>query len=207
MATTPRTAAITRKTKETSVRVRLNLDGRGQGTIEIPQIPFLQHMLELVATHGVFDLDVHATGDVEVDLHHTNEDVGLALGEAFQRALGDKRGIRRFGAYVPMDESLARVVVDVSGRPHFRWEWQAKVPQAAYRRAGGRIRYGVEDARHFLESFAMASGLTLHVDVLKAGGDAHHVLEAVFKALGRALGDAVARDPRIRGVPSTKGRL
>jgi imidazoleglycerol-phosphate dehydratase len=198
-----RVAVIERKTKEVTVQGRLNLDGDGHGKMEIPQIPFLKHMLELVARHGLFDLELRATGDVEVDLHHTNEDLGLALGEAFQRALGDKRGIRRFGAYVPMDESLARVVVDVSGRPSSHWGWQAARPPKAVQ--GGA--YTLADARHFLEAFAMKSGLTLHVDILKAGEDIHHVLEAVFKAFGRALREAVERDPRVRGVPSTKGRL
>ena len=206
MASRKRTAAIQRKTKETAIRGRLTLDGSGRGTVRTG-VPFLDHMLELWAKHGVFDLALTAKGDLHVDLHHTNEDLGLALGEAFKAALGDKRGIRRFGAYVPMDESLARVVVDISGRPHFRWDWSATAVQQAFRRDTVRVPYGVEDAKHFLESFTMKSELTIHVDVLKAGGDVHHVLEAVFKALGRALGDAVARDPRVKGIPSTKGRL
>ncbi|MBI4227315.1 MAG: imidazoleglycerol-phosphate dehydratase [Candidatus Omnitrophica bacterium] len=206
MASRKRTAAIQRKTKETAIRGRLTLDGSGRGRVATG-IPFLDHMLQLWAKHGVFDLELTATGDLHIDLHHTNEDLGLALGEAFKAALGPKRGIRRFGAYVPMDESLARVVVDISGRPHFRWDWSAGAAQQAFRRDKARVPYGVEDARHFLESFTTKSELTIHVDVLKAGGDVHHVLEAVFKALGRALGDAVTRDPRVKGVPSTKGRL
>lgn len=206
MASRKRTAAIQRKTNETAIRGRLTLDGSGQGKVRTG-VPFLDHMLELWTKHGFFDLQLTVRGDLQIDLHHTNEDIGLALGEAFKTALGDKRGIRRFGAFVPMDESLARAVVDVSGRPHFRWDWSAKTSQQIFRRDKVRVPYGVEDARHFLESFTTKSELTIHVDVLKAGGDVHHVLEAVFKALGRALGDAVARDPRVKGIPSTKGRL
>lgn len=206
MASRKRTAAIQRKTTETAIRGRLTLDGAGRGTVRTG-IQFLDHMLELWAKHGFFDLTLTAKGDLHVDLHHTNEDLGLALGAAFKAALGDKRGIRRFGAFVPMDESLARVVVDISGRPHCRWDWSAKAAQQAFRRDKMRVPYGVEDAKHFLESFVTKSELTVHVDVLKAGGDVHHVLEAVFKALGRALGDAVARDPRVKGIPSTKGTL
>ncbi|MDO8730109.1 MAG: imidazoleglycerol-phosphate dehydratase HisB [Candidatus Omnitrophota bacterium] len=203
-----RVAVIERKTKETQIRGRLNLDGEGKSSISTG-IGFLDHMLELFAKHGLFDLQVKAKGDLHIDLHHTNEDLGLALGQAFHQALGEKRGIRRMGsAFVPMDETLARVrvVADVSGRPHFRLDWAPGRKRAEFRR-GERISYGLEDAKHFLESFSARSGLTLHVDVLKAGGDAHHLLEAVFKALGRALREAVDRDPRVRGVPSTKGKL
>ena len=203
-----RTALIERKTKEAQIRGRLNLDGAGKSSVST-SIGFLDHMLELFAKHGLFDLRVKAKGDLHIDLHHTNEDLGLALGDAFRQALGEKKGIRRMGsAFVPMDETLARVrvVADVSGRPHFRWDWAAKNGEALFRR-GGRIAYGLEDAKHFLESFSARSGLTLHVDVLKAGGDAHHMLESVFKALGRALREAVDLDPRVKGVPSTKGKL
>ncbi len=203
-----RTALIERKTKETRIRGRLNLDGAGKSSISTG-IGFLDHMLELFAKHGLFDLQLKAKGDLHIDLHHTNEDLGLAVGEAFRRALGEKRGIRRMGScFVPMDETLARVrvVADVSGRPHFRWDWADKDGETRFRR-GGRIAYGVEDARHFLESFVARSGLTLHVDVLKAGGDVHHILESVFKALGRALREAVELDSRVKGVPSTKGKL
>jgi imidazoleglycerol-phosphate dehydratase len=203
-----RTALIKRKTKETQIRGRLTLDGGGKSSISTG-IGFLDHMLELFAKHGLFDLQVKAKGDLHIDLHHTNEDLGLALGQAFRQALGEKRGIRRMGsAFVPMDETLARVrvVADVSGRPHFRLDWVPGRKQAEFRR-GGRISYGIEDAKHFLESFSARSGLTLHVDVLKAGGDAHHLLESVFKALGRALREAVELDSRVKGVPSTKGKL
>jgi len=203
-----RIAKIERKTKETQIRGRLTLDGSGKSSISTG-IGFLDHMLELFAKHGLFDLQVRAKGDLHIDLHHTNEDLGLSLGQAFRQALGEKRGIRRMGsAFVPMDETLARVrvVADVSGRPHFRLDWAPGRKPAEFRRGEG-ISYGLEDAKHFLESFSACSGLTLHVDVLKAGGDAHHLLEAVFKALGRALREAVDLDPRVRGVPSTKGKL
>ena len=208
-----RAAAIKRKTREVDIRGRLNLDGTGRAFVSTG-IGFLDHMLELFAKHGLFDLQVKAKGDLHVDLHHTNEDLGLALGEAFRLALGAKKGIRRMGsAFVPMDESLARVraVVDVSGRPHFRWDWAAARDSSAFRRTRNgrpsRLKYDLNDARHFLESFVAKSELTVHVDVLKAGGDIHHLLEAVFKAFGRALRQAVEVDSRVKGVPSTKGKL
>ena len=203
-----RVAPVESKTKEVAIRGRLSLDGSGESSVSTG-IGFLNHMLELFAKHGLFNLKLRAKGDLHIDLHHTNEDVGLALGEAFRRALGDKKGIRRMGsAFVPMDESLARVrvVADASGRPFFRLDWNARQARDRFLR-GTRTIYGLEDARHFLESFAASSGLTLHVDVLKAGGDLHHLLESVFKALGRALRDAVERDPRVKGIPSTKGKL
>ena len=208
-----RIAKIQRKTKEVRIQGRLNLDGSGKSRVDTG-IRFLDHMLELFAKHGLFDLELRAQGDLDVDLHHTNEDLGLALGEAFRSALRDKRGICRMGsAFVPMDESLARVraVADLSGRPHLEWGWQAAKSQNAFRRAKRgdplRLSYDLDDARHFLESFARKGEVTLHVDLLKAGIDIHHVLEAVFKALGRALRQAVERDPRVKGVPSTKGKL
>lgn len=210
---TTRAAKIGRDTREVQIQGRLNLDGSGRSHIWTG-IGFLDHMLELFSKHGLFDLSLRARGDLQVDLHHTNEDVGLALGEAFARALAGKKGIRRMGsAFVPMDESLARVraVVDVSGRPFFKWDWIAPQRAAAFRRRVNLrpdpLAYDLDDARHLLESFVLRSGLTVHVDVLKAGGDIHHLLEAVFKALGRALRQAVERDPRVKGVPSTKGRL
>ena len=200
-----RAAAVQRETKEVRIRARVNLDGSGRAKVRTG-IRFLDHMLELFAKHGLFDLEVRARGDLDVDLHHTNEDLGLALGEAFRRALGRKRGIRRMGSsFVPMDESLARVraVVDLSGRPHFDWG----LKKAGGRRAARLHGYDAADARHFLESFVRKSEITLHVDLLKAGEDVHHILESVFKALGRALREAVERDPRVKGVPSTKGKL
>lgn len=207
-----RTATIRHRTKEVSVSGRLSLDGSGHSSVSTG-IPFLDHMLELLSKHGLFDLRLKACGDLKVDLHHTNEDLGLALGEAFRQALRDKRGIRRMGsAFVPMDETLARVrsVVDLSGRPHLdiRWGPARQVPAGPARAAQGRsARYGLADARHFLEGFVHKSEITLHVDVLKAGEDIHHLLESVFKALGRSLRAAVERDPRVKGIPSTKGTL
>jgi imidazoleglycerol-phosphate dehydratase len=198
-----RAASIFRKTKEVVVRGRMDLDGCGKADVKTG-IPFLDHMLTLMAQHGLFDLSLKAKGDLEVDRHHTNEDVGLALGEAVRMALGNKRGIRRMGsAFVPMDETLARVrvVVDASGRPHLSLNW------GPARRLAMPSHYSKADAAHFLKSFVMESGLTLHVDVLKAEEDIHHLLEAIFKALGRSLRQAVERDPRVKGIPSTKGRL
>ncbi|MBI3291504.1 MAG: imidazoleglycerol-phosphate dehydratase HisB [Elusimicrobia bacterium] len=203
MSSKSRIAKVARKTKEVRIEGRLDLDGRGRAFVSTG-VPFLNHMLELFAHHALFDLELRARGDLEVDLHHTNEDLGLALGEAFREALGDKRGIRRMGsAFVPMDESLARVrsVVDISGRPFLDFR------SAKTGRGQDSSPYGLKDARHFLESFVARSEITLHVDLLKAGEDIHHVLEAVFKALGRSLRQAVERDPRVKGVPSTKGKL
>ncbi len=209
----PRVAVMVRKTKEVRIQGRLNLDGSGKYSISTG-IPFLNHMLELFAKHGLFDLDLKAKGDLEVDLHHTNEDIGLVLGEAFRKALGTKKGIRRMGsAFVPMDETLARVrsVVDISGRSHSAWGWGSGRHIDSFRRITApqsvRLPYDVDDTKHFLESFVAQSRITLHIDVLKADGDIHHILEAVFKALGRSLREAVERDPRVRGVPSTKGKL
>ncbi len=169
-------------------------------------------MLELFAKHGLFDLKLQAKGDVDIDLHHTNEDIGLALGEALKAALGDKKGIRRMGSsFVPMDETLAQVrcVLDVSSRPYFAFDWTARQSSKNFRNGASRrpIPYDLQDAKHFLDSFVQKAGLTVHVDVLKAGGDVHHLLESVFKAFGRALRQAVERDSRVKGVPSTKGTL
>jgi len=185
--------------------VSLRLDGTGKTSVRTG-IPFLDHMLTLLGTHGLFDLSVKARGDLAVDLHHTNEDVGLALGQAFDRALGDRRGINRYGwAYVPMEEALARVVVDFSGRPKLvvRDQRPASIQK---RPAGSRGAYQWGDAEHFLESFGRASKTTLHIDIL-SGADFHHTCEAVFKALARALEAATRRNPRVKGVPSSKGRL
>jgi imidazoleglycerol-phosphate dehydratase len=200
-----RQATVTRNTKETKITVRLHLDGRGKTSVKTG-IPFLDHMLALLGTHGVFDLTVNAKGDLDVDLHHTNEDVGLVLGQAFDQALGARKGISRFGvSYVPMEEALARVVLDFSGRPkvivrHARGSKVAKHP------TGSHSAYQWGDAEHFLESFARTSKTTIHIDIF-AGGDFHHTCEAVFKALGRALEQATHLNPRVKGVPSSKGRL
>ena len=198
-----RRATATRTSKETTIAVTLHLDGGGKTAVKTG-IPFLDHMLVLFGTHGLFDLSVKARGDLAVDLHHTNEDLGLVLGQAFDKALGDRRGITRFGAaYVPMDEALARVVVDISGRPKLVLrDARGRRPAALSSTAS----YGWGDAEHFLESFARTSKLTVHIDVL-AGADFHHTCEAVFKALGRALEAATRLHPRVKGIPSSKGRL
>ena len=200
-----RRAIVTRNSRETRITVSLHLDGNGKSSVHTG-IPFLDHMLTLLGTHGIFDLTVKAKGDLDIDVHHTNEDVGIVLGQAFDQALGDRRGINRYGwAYVPMEEALARVVLDFSGRPRLvvrdvRPASTAKHPPASK----GAYQWG--DAEHFLEAFTRASKTTLHIDIL-AGSDFHHTCEAVFKALGRALDAATRRDPRVKGVPSSKGRL
>lgn len=194
-----RTAEITRKTKETDIFLRLNLDGQGEVDIQTG-IGFLDHMLHHVAVHGLFDLTVRATGDLEVDYHHTVEDCALVLGMAFGQALGDSAGIRRMGsAYVPMDEALAFVAIDLSGRPYsvIQAEWQTP--------SVGGIATSLFP--HMLESFAAAARCNLHARVLY-GRDDHHQAEALFKAFGRALDMATQIDPRRNGaVPSTKGMI
>ncbi|HEX8070240.1 MAG TPA: imidazoleglycerol-phosphate dehydratase HisB [Pyrinomonadaceae bacterium] len=193
-----RTAEVRRKTKETDVRVALNLDGGGGAQIATG-VAFLDHMLELFARHGLFDLDVECRGDLEIDDHHTVEDVAIALGGAFAEALGDKAGITRYGAaFVPMDEALCRACVDLSGRFYLVYEVETR------RHTIGN--FSVELAEHFWRSFAESARCNLHIDLLR-GRNTHHVLEATFKATARALRQAVARDERVRGVPSTKGVL
>jgi imidazoleglycerol-phosphate dehydratase len=191
-------ARIERKTRETEILLQLAIDGRGETSVDTT-IPFLNHMLEALARHGLMDLRVTARGDTEVDLHHTVEDVGICLGKAFHEALGDKQGIVRFGtAWVPMDEALAAAHVDVSGRPYFSYN----VPLA-------KARIGAFDLdllKDFFRAFAMNAMLNLHVN-LHYGENLHHIAEAVFKALGRALADAARLHPRIEGVLSTKGSL
>ena len=194
-----------RKSKETNIAVSVNLDGHGHASVGAG-IPFLDHMLTLFGTHGVFDLAVKATGDLQIDLHHTNEDVGLVLGQTFDRALGNRQGIVRMGvAYVPMDEALARVVLDISGRPKLVFN-DARGHRQRRHALSSTTSYQWGDAEHFLESFARTAKITLHIDVL-AGSDFHHTCEAVFKALGRALEQATRIHPRVKGVPSSKGRL
>ena len=197
-----RRATATRKSKETNITVTLNLDGTGTTSVKTG-MPFLDHMLTLLGTHGLLDLTVKATGDLHIDRHHTNEDIGIVLGQALDRALGDRRGITRFGvAYVPMDEALARVVLDVSGRAKLVLR-DARGKRA---REATSTSYSWGDAEHLLESLTRMAKLTIHVDVL-AGSDFHHACEAVFKALGRALEQASRINPRVKGVPSSKGRL
>jgi imidazoleglycerol-phosphate dehydratase len=198
-----RIGQIERKTKETEIIMEINLDGEGKSKINTG-IPFLDHMLSLFAKHGLFDLEIQAKGDLEVDIHHTNEDVGICLGEALKKALGDKKGIRRFGtAFTPMDEALARVVVDLSGRPHLS---SIHTPPGYSSESEKETVYTLDYARQFLGAFVNNSGTTLNIELL-SGGDVHHTLEALFKSLGRALDEATQIDKRIKGVPSTKGKL
>lgn len=198
----PRTAHIQRSTDESTVELELNLDGRGDSQISTG-VRFYDHMLASLARHSLFDLRIQATGDVDVDAHHTVEDVAIVLGDAFREAVGDKRGISRFGdATVPLDEALVHAVVDVAGRPYF--VHQGEPEGQAYVLIGGS--YVGSLTRHVLESFAQHAGIALHVRVL-SGRDPHHVVEAQFKAVARALRAAVALDPRVKGIPSAKGSL
>lgn len=193
-----RVARIERKTRETEILLQLNVDGGGEALVQTT-IPFLNHMLEAMGKHGLLDLKVDARGDTEVDLHHTVEDVGICLGKAFHEAMGDKRGIVRFGtAYVPMDEALASVHVDISGRPYFSYS----VPLAKTKVGN----FDLDLLKDFFRAFAMNAMLNLHVN-LHYGENVHHIAEAIFKAFGRALAEASRLNPRIEGVPSTKGSL
>lgn len=194
-----RLASIDRSTKETQIAVELNLDGTGAADLDIG-VPFLEHMLDQVARHGMFDLTVKAKGDLEIDAHHTVEDVGISLGQAFRQALGDKRGIRRYGhAYVPLDEALSRVVLDFSGRPGL--DYHVEYPRA---RVG---EFDIDLLREFFQGFVNHAMVTLHIDNIR-GRNTHHIAETIFKAFGRSLRVAVERDPRMEGIlPSTKGSL
>ena len=187
-----------RKTSETEISLSLGLDGKGLGKIKTG-IPFFDHMLNLFARHGLFDLEVKAKGDLDVDLHHTVEDVGIVLGQALAAALGKKEGIRRYGcAHVPMDETLARVVVDLSGRPYLELR--------GLNRRGRAGNFSAQLVEEFLRALSVQGGMNLHAEILY-GRDVHHQIEALFKALAKALQEAVSRDPRVKGVPSTKGRI
>ena len=204
-ATGKRRGSVHRKTKETEIAVEIALDGEGRYAVETG-VPFLNHMLELFARHGFFDLTVKGKGDLDVDAHHTVEDVGLTLGEALREALGDKKGIRRFGdAFIPMDETLAHASVDVSGRPYcvHTGEPDHMLHSTI---AGSAVPYHTVINRHVFESLAMNARIALHVRTLY-GRDPHHITEAQFKAVARALRAAVEPDPRVTGVPSTKGVL
>ncbi len=194
-----RQATVSRETLETQIEVSLDLDGKGDARFETG-VPFLEHMLDQIARHGMLDLSVTARGDVHIDDHHTVEDIGITLGQAFNQALGDKTGIYRYGhAYVPLDEALSRVVIDFSGRPGLVYE-------VAYPRA--RIgSFDVDLLAEFFQGFVNHAQVTLHIDNLR-GDNAHHIAETVFKAFGRALRMALSPDPRMAGImPSTKGRL
>ena len=206
-----RQATIKRKTKETDIIVSVNIDGRGKASAKTG-IRFLDHMIEAFAKHGLFDIQVKAKGDIDVDTHHTNEDVGIALGMAFKKALGDKKGIRRFGDFrAPLDEALsqARVSLDLSGRGSFHIHTHPKtkwIDHPALRAKANTMNYTLADAKHFLEAFSAHFGVTLHVDYL-SGEQPHHVIEATFKSLAKALDWATGIDDRAKGIPSTKGRL
>lgn len=193
-----RTAEITRKTAETDITLTLSLDGRGQYRVQSPA-PFLNHMLELFARHGLFDLVVSASGDSEIDLHHTVEDIGICLGDAVDKALGNKTGIKRYGtSTVPMDEALATAVVDLSGRPFLVYEVEFSSDKVG--------EFDLELFEEFFKSFSVHARANVHI-VVHHGKNAHHMAEACFKAFARSLSEAVRIDPRIEGVLSTKGKL
>jgi len=194
-----RSAKVSRKTLETQISVELNLDGQGNSSFDTG-IPFLEHMLEQIARHGSFDLEISATGDLDIDDHHTVEDIGITLGQAFKEALADKKGIMRYGhAYVPLDEALSRVVIDFSGRPGIEYRVKFSRPRIG--------QFDVDLIHEFFQGFVNHAPATLHIDNL-AGQNAHHIAETMFKAFGRALRFAVSKDERMQGViPSTKGSL
>ncbi|HBE92050.1 MAG TPA: imidazoleglycerol-phosphate dehydratase HisB [Gammaproteobacteria bacterium] len=196
---TERTAQVKRDTLETQIHIELNIDGTGKSSFDTG-VPFLEHMLEQIARHGIVDLDIKATGDLHIDAHHMVEDIGITLGQAFKQALGDKRGMTRYGhAYVPLDEALSRVVIDFSGRPEL--EFHAEFPRA---RVG---EFELDLVNEFFQGFCNHALVTLHIDNLR-GRNSHHIVETVFKAFGRAVRMAVEPDARMGGnIPSTKGSL
>lgn len=193
-----RTASITRKTNETQIAIDFDLDGTGQVMVNTG-VPFMDHMLDLFMKHGLYDGKIEANGDVEIDDHHTTEDLGIVLGQAVRQALGDKKGIKRYGhAFVPMDDALAQVYVDCSDRPHL--EFRATLPA---QKVG---TFDTELVHEFLWKFALEARMNVHV-IVPYGHNTHHIIEAIFKALARAIDGAVQIDPRVQGVPSTKGLL
>lgn len=196
---TDRIARVERNTLETQISISINLDGTGKATFDTG-VPFLEHMLDQIARHGLIDMDVYCKGDVQIDDHHTVEDIGITLGKAFAQALGDKKGLFRYGhAYVPLDESLSRVVIDFSGRPGLYYEVEFSRAMIG--------SFDVDLFREFFQGFVNHAEVSLHIDNLK-GKNAHHIAETVFKAMGRALRMAIAEDPRMAGMmPSTKGVL
>lgn len=197
-----RAATIKRKTKETDITIKLTIDGTGKSKIDTG-IGMLDHMLELFAFHGLFDLEIKAKGDLRVDIHHTNEDIGIVLGEALKKALGDKKGIRRFGsAAVPMEDAVATVAADISGRGFFKEIVREPVLQPE---AKDEVGYSFAHANHFFEAFAKRMGVNLNINLSSSNPDLHTNLEPVFKALGRALDEATQIDPRRKCIPSTKG--
>lgn len=194
-----RTATVERNTKETQIQLRMNLDGKGEAENLSSGIPFFDHMFTLFAVHGFFDLSVDATGDIEVDFHHTVEDLGLVMGEAIQKALGDRKGIRRFGhAVTPMDESLSTVTVDLSNRPYLVFN----VPPGLL--TGGNSLTAL--SKEFFRALSTRAGMNLHINVAY-GENEHHIIESIFKSMGRALNDASRLDPRVTEVRSTKGTI
>jgi imidazoleglycerol-phosphate dehydratase len=195
----PRTAQIERNTLETQITISINLDGKGQASFKTG-LPFLDHMLDQVARHGLIDLDIVSIGDLQIDAHHSVEDIGISLGLAFNQALASKKGIYRYGhAYIPLDESLSRVVIDFSGRPGLFY--QVEYPRSLIG------NFDVDLIREFFQGFVNHAGVTLHIDNLKAG-NAHHIAETIFKAFGRALRMAISYDSRMSDIiPSTKGSL
>ena len=193
-----RTAQITRNTLETQISVKLDLDGTGKGLFNTG-VPFLDHMLDQIARHGIIDISIEAAGDLHIDAHHTVEDIGISLGQALAQAIGDKKNLRRYGhAYVPLDEALSRVVLDLSGRPGL--EYRVEFTRAAIG------QFDVDLIHEFFQGLVNHAGITLHIDNLH-GVNAHHQAETLFKSFGRALRMAVEIDPRMNGVPSTKGTL
>lgn len=200
MKTSVRTAKIARKTSETNIRVGLKIGSHGKSSIDTG-MPFLDHMLTLLSKHSLMDLEIKAKGDLHVDIHHTNEDVGITLGQALTKALGSKFGIRRYGfTSVPMDEALVRITLDISGRPSLH------VAKAKGVRFSRLENYSFHDATELLRAFCLHAGINMHLEVL-SGHDSHHIIEGVFKATAKALDMATQIDSRVRGVPSTKGRL
>ena len=194
----PRSAEIERRTKETDIQITINLDGKGVSSIDT-SIPFLDHMFELMAAHGFMDLTVRAKGDTKIDYHHTVEDLGICLGQAISEALGEKKGIKRYGqAIVPMDEALAQVVIDISNRPYLSYKVSLKT------RMSGQFDVGI--LNEFFRALVNHAGLTMHIE-LESGEDPHHSAEAIFKAFARALDQACQSEERLEGVPSTKGLL
>jgi imidazoleglycerol-phosphate dehydratase len=193
-----RTAKVLRKTGETNISLSLDIDGKGKGSIKTG-IPFFDHMLTLFAKHGIFDLKLTAKGDTDVDYHHTVEDVGICLGQAFKKALGNKAGIVRYGeSKVPMDEALTEVIIDISGRPHLTYN--VPITKTKF------VDFDVEVVKEFFEAFSLNAGITIHINLIR-GGNMHHIIESIFKAFAVTLSKACAIDPRKKGIPSTKGVL
>ncbi|RXT04028.1 imidazoleglycerol-phosphate dehydratase HisB [Ammoniphilus sp. CFH 90114] len=193
-----RSSQIHRKTNETDIELSFEIDGEGKAEIDTG-VPFLNHMLDLFTKHGQFNLTVKAVGDIDIDYHHTVEDIAICLGQVLREALGDKKGIKRYGnSFVPMDETLAQVVIDLSNRPHLEYRAQYPSPQVG--------QFPTELVHEFMWKLALEARMNLHI-ILHYGMNTHHMIEAIFKALARALDEATSIDPRVKGVPSTKGML